>query len=563
MKKLIPTLFAIVLIVLIAVFGLGWKYIEKYTYSSEEADLKEYFDLQEDDDIAIILQNERIEEKAKLIDGICYLDMDLVHNYFNARFYEDASESLVLYATADTITRTSIGSYSYMVGDQEIQRAYAPAIYQNDKLYLAIDFVKEYTNFSYELFLDPNRMQVYTEWAPRTTATLKKKTAIRYQGGVKSPILTEAGKEDKLYVLEEMETWTKVKTKDGFIGYVENKRIDSTSEEDPIPVTDYAEAPYTSIHKDYKINLAWHAIAGVGGNDTFDSVVANTKGLTTISPTWFYLKDNEGNIESFASDNYVSKAHEKGLEVWALVENMTGEDVSTFEVLSSTTRRTNLINQLMEQAETYQLDGINVDFESLSVDTGEHFVEFLRELSIRCRKAGIVLSVDNYVPIGNTNHYNRKEQGIVADYVIIMGYDEHYRGSEEAGSVASIGFVESGIKRTLEEVPAEKVINAVPFYTRIWDTTGSNVESQAVGMDLAEEYISNHNITTVWDEDACQNYGEYESNGTKHQVWLEDAESIKVKLSVMDANNLAGVASWKLGYEKAEIWDVILDYLQK
>lgn len=563
MKKLIPALVAIILIGIIAIFGLGWQFVEKYTYSDEQADLTEYFGLQAEDDVAVILQNERIEEKAKLIDGVCYVDLDFVHTYFNTRFYEDKEESLVLYTTPDTIIRTTVGEYSYLVGDQQIQRGYAPAVYQDETLYLAMDFVKEYTNFSYELFQDPNRVQIYTVWEPRTVVNLKKKTVLRYRGGVKSPVLTELTKEDKLYLLEEMETWSKVKTQNGLIGYVENKRLGTRSTEDPIPVTDYVEPEYTSIHKDYKINLAWHVVAGVGGNDTFDSLVANTKGLNTISPTWFYLKDNEGNIESFASETYVNKAHEKGLEVWGLVENMTGTDVSTFEVLSATTRRTNLIQNLMDQALTYHLDGINVDFESLSTDTGEHFVQFLRELSIACRREGIVLSVDNYVPTGNTDHYNRKEQGVVADYVIIMGYDEHYRGSEEAGSVASIGFVESGIKKTLEEVPAEKVINAIPFYTRIWSTTGGTVESQAVGMDLAEEYIKNHNITTVWDEETCQNYGSYESGGTKHEVWLEDAESIRVKLNVMEANGIAGVASWQLGYEKPEIWDVIAEYLEK
>lgn len=563
MKKILPALIAILLIIIIAVFGLGWQYVEKYTYSDEKADLQEYFGVESEDEIAIILQDDRLEEKAKLIDGLCYFDMKLVHTYFNDRFYEDKTEGLVLYATPDTIVRTAIGEFSYSVGDQVIQRGYAPAVYSDDNLYLAADFVKEYANFSYEFFPEPNRMQIYTEWKERDVAHAKKKIAMRYQGGVKSPVLRDLEKDEKVIVLETMETWTKIKTDDGFVGYVENKRLIDQSTEDPIPVTDYKEPVYTNQLKDYKINLAWHGVAASAGNDTLETYVANTKGINTISPTWFYLNDNDGNIVSFASSSYVERAHEMGMEVWGLIENITNPDVDTYAVLSSTTNRTHLINVLMEETLACGMDGINVDFESLSMDAGEPFVEFIRELSIECRKKGIVLSVDNYVPIGNTDYYNRKEQGIVADYVIIMGYDEHYRGSEEAGSVASIGFVEKGIKRTLEEVPANKVINAIPFYTRIWDTTGSQVDSQAVGMDLAEEYIANHGITTVWDEDACQNYGEYENGGTKHQVWLEDAESIRVKLNVMDANDLAGVASWKLGYEKPEIWDVIGEYLQK
>ena len=212
---------------------------------------------------------------------------------------------------------------------------------------------------------------------------------------------------------------------------------------------------------------------------------------------------------------------------------------------------------------TYGIDGINVDFEQLSMDCGEHFVEFIRELSAACRKNGKVLSVDNYVPRDFNDYYDRKEQGIVADYVIVMGYDEHYAGSKEAGSVASIDYVEDGIAQTVKEVPAEKVINAIPFYTRIWETTGDGISSQAVDMVTAEQFISNHGITAEWDETTCQNYGEYTSGDSRYQVWLEDADSIKVKLNVMENYGIGGVAEWRLGFEKPEIWGVIGEYLDK
>ncbi len=204
-----------------------------------------------------------------------------------------------------------------------------------------------------------------------------------------------------------------------------------------------------------------------------------------------------------------------------------------------------------------------MDFEQISADCGEHYIEFIRELSIPCRANGIVLSVDNYVPTEYTAHYDRAEQGIVADYVIVMGYDEHYAGSPEAGSVASIDFVEDGIAKTVEQVPPEKVINAIPFYTRIWETSNGQISSQAVGMEAAQEYVNAHSISVEWDEAACQNYGEYTEGGSLFQVWLEDVESIRVKLNVMDNYQIAGVASWRLGFEKPEIWDEIGAYLSR
>ncbi|MCM1123164.1 MAG: glycosyl hydrolase family 18 protein [Eubacterium sp.] len=563
MKKIMPVLIAIVLIIVVAAVGFGAKIAEKYSYSKERADLTEYFGIMGNDDVPIILQDERIEEHAKLCDNVCYFDFATVHKYFNDRFYEDKKEGLLLYTLPDAIVSVPIGSTSVSVGGSEGSRDYVIARYEGDILYVAADFVKEYANFSYALYTEPNHMQIYTEWNDRQVATITKDTQVRYQGGIKSDILTDVSEGDRVTILEPMETWTKVKTTDAFIGYVENKRLSETFAEIPVPVTDYVEPVYQSNTRDHKINLAWHQVASVAGNDTLSEVMSQTKSINVISPTWFALSDNTGNFTSNASQDYVSRAHDMGLEVWGLVDNFTNEGIDTYEVLAGRSTRSYLINGLVEAALQYDLDGINIDFENISLDAGEPFIEFIRELSIPCRQNGIVLSVDNYVPMGYTDHYNREEQGVVADYVIIMGYDEHYRGSETAGSVASINFVENGIADTVAEVPANKVINAIPFYTRIWETKGTTVDSQAVGMALAQQYISDHGIDISWNEETCQNYGEYQSGDSYYQVWLEDADSIRVKLNIMSKYGIAGVAEWKLGFEVASIWDVIEEYMSQ
>lgn len=565
MKKLMPVLIAIVLIIVVAGIGFGAKIAERYSYSKERADLTEYFGIAGSDDVPIILQNEQIEEHAKLWDGVCYFDFATVHKYFNDRFYEDKKENLLLYTLPDAIVSVPIHSTTVRVSTEgaEGSRDYIIARYEGDTLYVAADFVKEYTNFSYALYTEPNHMQVYTQWEERQLATITKDTQVRYQGGIKSDILTDVSEGDKVIILEKMETWTKVKTGDAFIGYVENKKLSEPFADTPTPVTDYVEPVYESNTRSHKINLAWHAVAGAAGNDTLSAVMAQTKSINVISPTWFALSDNAGNFTSNATTEYVTQAHNMGLEVWGLVDNFTNEGIDTYEVLAGTSTRAYLINGLIDTALAYDLDGINVDFENIGLDAGEPFIEFIRELSIPCRQHGLVLSVDNYVPMGYTSHYNRKEQGVVADYVIIMGYDEHYSGSETAGSVASINFVEQGIADTVAEVPANKVINAIPFYTRIWETNGTTVTSQAVGMELAQQYISDHGIDISWDETTCQNYGEYQSGSSYYQVWLEDADSIRVKLNIMNKYGIAGVAEWKLGFETASIWDVIEEYMNQ
>ena len=556
----IPVLVAIALIIVIGGGALGSIFLSKYSYSDEQMNLEEYYNITKTDEVAIVLQNEHIETKAKLSQGVYYLDFDSVQDLLNDRFYHDVAEGLLLYTTPTEIIRTTVGSDVYTVGEETVDAGYVTSFYEGEVLYVALDYVRNYTNFSYETFTTPNRMQLTTEWPETTTAVVKKDTQIRYRGGVKSNILREVEKGETVTVLEEMNNWTKVKTSDAFIGYVPNKVLKDEVTAIPDVTPNYVEPEYTSLTRDYKINLGWHQVMSEAANDTLESAVMANSNLNVISPTWFSLKSTDGDIRSIATQSYVDKAHNMGMEVWALIDNFD-KDVSTFQTLSKTTSRTNLIRNLMNEVLKYDIDGINVDFEEVSYDAGEPFVQFIRELSIQCRKEGIVLSVDNYVPRESTAHYNRKEQGIVADYVIIMGYDEHWGSGGVAGSVASIGFVEDGIVQTLEDVPANKVINAVPFYTRVWKTNGDKVTSEALDMETAQNFINNNGLTMSWDATAGQNYGEIQKGNTLYQIWMEDKDSIETKLAVMKKYNIGGVAAWKLGYETPDIWDMIATYM--
>ena len=559
-SKAIPVLVAIALIIIIGGIGLGTGILSKYSYSKETMDLKKYFNIEKNDEVAIVLQNEHIETKPKLQQGIHYLDFDAVQDLLNDRFYHDVAEGLLLYTTPTEIIRTTVGSDVYTVGDETINAGYVTSFYEGEVLYVALDYVRNYTNFSYEPYFEPNRMQLITEWEETTTAVVKKNTQIRYRGGVKSDILREVEKGETVTVLEEFDNWTKVKTFDAFIGFVPSRTLKNIETAIPQVEPNYVEPEYTSLTRDYKINMGWHQVMSVAANDTLSSAVMANSNMNVISPTWFSLKSTNGDIRSIASQSYVDKAHNMGMEVWALVDNFD-KDVSTYQTLSKTTSRTNLIRNLMNEVLKYDIDGINVDFEEVSYDAGEPFVQFIRELSIECRKEGIVLSVDNYVPRASTTHYNRKEQGIVADYVIIMGYDEHWGSGGVAGSVASLGFVEDGIVQTVEDVPANKVINALPFYTRVWKTNGDKVTSEALDMETAWNFIKNNGLNMTWDATTGQNYGEIQLGNTFYQIWMEDKDSIEAKLAVMRKYGIGGVAAWKLGYETPDIWDAIAVYM--
>lgn len=562
LAKAIPVVIAIVLIIALVGIFYGETLIESVYYTSEREDLYQYFGLVESDDVAMIMQDAHIEEKAKLVDGNCYFDMATVEKYFTDRFYINKEEGIVLYTTEKDIYKTYIGEEysSYTVAGAENALSCPAALLIGEELYLSADYVKIFANFTYEYFAEPNRMLLYTEWGTRQYANITKDTKLRYQGGVKSPILKDLPEGEKVFVLEVMEKWSKVITEDALIGYVENKRLEEGEMMTQTPATDAVVLNYQSISREGKINMAFHQVFSQGANSTYDAYMAETKSVNVIAPTWFRVKDEEGTLECIASTEYVTKAHNKGIEVWAVVTDVD-YSVNIGAILSSSEKREAMVSTLIAYAQQYDLDGINVDFETVGAEYGDDFIQFLRELSIQTHANNIVLSVDNYAPTASTMYYNRAEQGLVADYVVIMGYDEHWSSSQVAGSVASINFVEQGILNTMEEVPAEKIINAIPFYTRLWKTSGGTVSCETIGMDLAENWANTSGVELYWDNETCQYYGEIQKDGTLYQIWMEDSESIQVKLSVMEANNIAGVAEWKLDFENPVVWDVIEAYV--
>lgn len=558
MKKVIPVLIALVLIVIIGIATAGSMVFDKYSYSKETADLQEYFGIS-GDELAIVLQDEIIPEKARLIGGVCYFDLDTVHKYFNDWFYADTKEMVILYALPESVDKVVMeSSATAQDGTKSL------AFVEDETVYVALELVKKYTNFSADVY--DGRVQVYTQWGEKRVVTVESDTEVRVKGGVKSPILKEVEEGEELEVLERMETWSKVKTQDAIIGYVENKRISEETVEQEKPVTDYTEPVFTTNQLEGKVCLGWHSIGGAGGNSTLESMVVNAKSMNVIAPTWFSLSDNEGSYESFASSDYVTRAHNMGLEVWGVLDdfnynNVNNAGISVYEVLSSTSKRNRLISTLVQEAVAVGLDGINLDFERVTEDCGEHYAQFVRELSVQCRLNGLTFSVDNYVPFNFNEYLRRDVQGKVADYVIIMGYDEHWHGSGDPGSVASLGYVSNGIDKTLESVPKEKVVNALPFYSILWKTEGANVTDDYLTLNNTQDFLARVGQEGVWDEETQQLYVEWISGNTKYQLWAETEESIMGKLNVMRAKEIAGVAVWRLGYGTPAVWEMISAYV--
>lgn len=542
-----PVLVVCLLIVLVSLIGGAVYGINKLIPTSKQMDLTEYYGQNADGEASLVAGTQKLEQKALISGDEVYIPLDVVNGYLNQRYYWDSANKKILYATPTSLTEEA-------ASDQPGGNVWL----KESTVYLKLDYVKKYTDIDSYIYKDPARIAIQYKFSNVQTVTVKKDTVIRYRGGIKSKILTKTAKDTVLRLMNEGEDWDQVATDDGYIGYIQKKKVSAAD------TTDYkrsfkAEA-YSYFTMDEPVNLAWHQVTSTDANNYFADTTQNMTGVNVISPTWFSVSDNDGNVSSLASGEYVMQAHEKGLKVWGLVDNFS-ENMSTTTVLSNTAARQNLENQLVTYALKAGLDGINVDFESLSEDVGIHFLQFLRELSIQCHENNLVLSVDNPVPEDFTSHYDRAEQGKVVDYVIIMGYDEHYVGSD-AGSVASLPWVEQGVKDTLAEVPAKRTILAIPFYTRLWKTTdGGALTSEAIGMDQAQQAISDNGAETYWDKTTSQNYGTYEGDGATYQIWLEDSKSIAEIVKLIPKYKLAGVAEWKLGFENSGIWSVITENL--
>ncbi|MBC5689154.1 SH3 domain-containing protein [Mediterraneibacter sp. NSJ-55] len=585
-RNMIIRMFLLIIVIIAVIAGfIFWK---RYGSSNEKADLNQYYGLVNEDDIAVVVNNQVVRSTedteapppGKMFDGTPYIEYSVVRDRINKRIYWDSNENVLLYTLPNGNVTVEVGSKEYTEINETKSEEYVILKTEGKTAYIALPFIQHYTNMTYSVYEQPGRAVITSEWGKVQTAKLKRDTEVRYQGGVKSPILTEVEKSDKVTVLEDEDDWQKVATNDGFIGYVKTSSL--KDEKTETFSNEFEEPVYTNISENHTINMAWHNVENEDANNYVLETIARTKGLTTIAPTWFNLADTEGNISSIANSEYVNYAHQSKLEVWAVLRDFHGGINSydeTYQVLSYTSKRANVINQVIAAALQSGVDGINLDFELISNECGEHYIQFVRELSVKCRQNGLVFSVDNYVPQPYNEHYDLEEQGIMADYVIIMAYDEHTEGSYEAGSVSSYEYVKTGIEDALKKVSNTKLIAGIPFYTRLWlespkteedlaqdeGTEAANypnkVTSSALGMDEAADMLQSVGVQAEWDDTAKQNYAQWETDEGVYKIWLEDSTSIEEKLKLIKQNKLAGVAEWKIGWENASVWDLILQYV--
>lgn len=557
-KKAAPVLVVLILIVLVGAAGIVSFLINRYKPGTEYMAGNEYFNLTDENSVALIQNGELLEEQAVLIGGEPYAAYTYVESQLNSCFYWDEE-------TKGILLTTSGGVQTLLPGDAAVAKTPGgqPAVQQESDgtVYISLDVVKEYTDLDYAYYNDPNRVVIRNEWDGVEQATVQSDTAqVRQKGGIKSLILADVQKGDTLLYLENLDNWCKVMTADGYTGYIQTEDI---SEPEAIEARTAKKDSYERITRDHKINLVWHQSTSTESNDAMAEMTAEMTGVNVISPTWFSVTDETGTISSLASADYVKLAHEAGREVWGLIDNFNEAFDETTD-LAYASVRSRIIEQLLAEAASCGMDGINVDFENLKEAGIPHYLQFLRELTSAAHAQNLVVSVDTPVPQAYTMYYQRGEQARFVDYMIVMAYDEHFAGSEEAGSVSSLPFVQQAVEEMTRVMPADQVICGIPFYTRVWTEKfgQSAITSEVLGMDGAKNYAKENQMTETWDASLGQNVATVETSDARYTIWMEDEQSMEEKLKVIQSADLAGVAEWKLGFECADVWSLISEYIE-
>ena len=557
-KKAAPVLVVLILIVLVGAAGVVSFLINRYKPGTEYMAGNEYFNLTDENSVALIQNGELLEEQAVLIGGEPYAAYTYVESQLNSCFYWDEE-------TKGILLTTSGGVQTLLPGDAAVAKTPGgqPAVQQESDgtVYISLDVVKEYTDLDYAYYSDPNRVVIRNEWDGVEQATVQSDTAqVRQKGGIKSLILADVQKGDTLLYLENLDNWCKVMTADGYTGYIQTEDI---SEPEAIEARTAKKDSYERITRDHKINLVWHQSTSTESNDAMAEMTAEMTGVNVISPTWFSVTDETGTISSLASADYVKLAHEAGREVWGLIDNFNEAFDETTD-LAYASVRSRIIEQLLAEAASCGMDGINVDFENLKEAGIPHYLQFLRELTSAAHTQNLVVSVDTPVPQAYTMYYQRGEQARFVDYMIVMAYDEHFAGSEEAGSVSSLPFVQQAVEEMTRVMPADQVICGIPFYTRVWTEKfgQSAITSEVLGMDGAKNYAKENQMTETWDASLGQNVATVETSDARYTIWMEDEQSMEEKLKVIQSADLAGVAEWKLGFERADVWSLISKYIE-
>ncbi|MFC5406882.1 glycosyl hydrolase family 18 protein [Cohnella soli] len=485
--------------------------------------------------------------------------------------YEKKTESIIL-TTDKEVLHFKTGALDATLNSKPTALRFA-AKNANGKVWLPVAPLTELFGLKAEFGTKGNILTLLlpgekVQHAEVPVAGKKKRIALREGAGKKFAIVEQLEAGTRLRVWGEEEGWYKAQSENGYIGYVAKSGISLLSVEQ-VPSSEGNEEPFVAWHMEGKrINLTWEAV--YNKNPDTDQIV-EMAGVNVVSPSWFELLDGKGDIRSKADASYSAWARAKGIQVWGMFSNGFEPD-RTHEALSTFDTRSAMIRQVLAYAKAFKLQGINLDFENVYTKDKENFVQFVRELTPLLHEQNLVVSVD-VTPKSNSEMWSafldREKLGAVVDYMMVMAYDEHWASSPSAGSVSSLPWAENSVQRIIEEdrVPPGKLILGMPFYTRIWTEEpdgkgGTKVSSKTMSMNAVNSLVAEKKLTPALSEETGQKYVEFKDGNAVKKIWIEDASTIAARAKLAITHGLAGVASWRRGFESKDVWSALDQALQ-
>ena len=512
------------------------------------------------------------KEQAFVENNEIYLPFTFLKEKIDSGIMYDEETNSIIFTTKDKIIQFPNEKLQYFVNEEPFS-IHMPALVQKDgTMYVAATPLL--TIYPYKMDYSAETGAVILRkhgeiLLPGTVTTNDSPIRVQKSAGLFSPYVAEVSNGEKITVEKDVQSYFFIRKSNGIGGFVKKENIIL---DQPIVVKVEASSTEEKIalpKLKWPINLTWEAVYS---NNPDQSKIQAIPGLNVISPTWFSLINGEGDVSNLASLDYVKWAKSKEYQVWGLFSNSFDPE-KTHAALKNFKTRQKIIRQLLQYANMYQLDGLNIDFENVNVEDRDLVTQFVKELTVQMHQAGLIVSMDITFISSSGNwsqFYDREKLAHIVDYLIVMAYDEQWGNSPVAGSVASLPWVENNLKKLLEVIPNERLILGVPTYTRIWKeqtTPGGNIEvsSKAYNMDDVNQWIKDHGLTVTYDEKTGQDYAEYydEKEKARYKVWLENDKSLQKRSSLLHQYQLAGIASWNRSFANEKAWNTIHHSLQQ
>lgn len=519
----------------------------------------------DDNRINLMVNNNNVTKNLKndiiIKDNEYYLSAGDVKNFFDEFLYEDKNYIIL---TSNTKTAKYVkNSNKIDINTSEVDVT-NPSIDVNNTTFLPMSELASIYNLEYKYDQNTNKLMVDSLSKKFVEAKSKSNQSIRYKADFFSKSIARIKKGETVSIVQdfnsnedtELNGWVRVRTSSGIIGYVKKSSI-----KDRIVVRDNL----TREKINGKVSIMWDYYS------PYDPCPARTdkiQGVNAVSPSFFELMSN-GDIKTNIGDSgkkYVTWAKNNGYKVWPTLSNtfLNNKDAVS-KMMSTFETREYLIENIVNSLIDADVDGINIDLENMYKEDKDKYSRFIIELAPRIRDLGMTLCVDVTEPDGSDTWslcYDRHTLAETADYLVFIGYDQHNNSSKEAGTVAGYDWEEKNIKKFLgpqEGISSDKLILAMPFYTRLWRESNGKITSKVVNMKDVE---IPSNVKVTWDDTTKQNYYEYEENGTTYKMWIEDETSISNKLNLVNQYNLAGAGFWEKDREKDGVWSIIKEKLQ-